>query len=236
MKREAKLMAKDQLNERVTKLFEECQWGKARALLEKAREKDHENHWLLTQLGVTYYEQRKYKKALQIFLKSQKIVPDCPLTLWNVAGTLSALGNQTEAMRIYTSLLQSNKSPEEDSCWESEQWTNSLKADCVYRLGDCFERQGKKRKAEHCYREYLDLMLIGIEGSYSIEDVKRQVQELHPNGKNGGGASELRKVANAALRVAGVPIVKRTRHSSDLPTSSLSLRPEESRHGRKKIS
>jgi tetratricopeptide (TPR) repeat protein len=102
---------------------------------------------------------------LPFFQAALAIVPDCPLALWNLAGTLDALGKPAEAIPLYTWLLESDKSPEEDPCWESREWTESLKADCVYRLGVCFEHLGQVEKAEECYRQYLNLLLSRIRGT-----------------------------------------------------------------------
>jgi tetratricopeptide (TPR) repeat protein len=177
-------------------------------LLEKEREKDPENHWLVTQLGVTFYEQRRYEDAVELFLASRQIVPDCPLTLWNLAGTLDSLGKRKEAIRIYNWLLQDKTSPEDDSCWESKEWAAALKADCVYRLGVCLEHLGKKQKAEQCYREYLNILLIGIQGTYSVDDVTKQIRRLHGNGK-AGMERLLRKAVSATLQTAGARSRKR---------------------------
>ena len=84
-------MAKDKFGGRIDGLFARREWGEARRLLEKEREKSPDNHWVLTQLGVTFYEQHRYEEALAWLLASLKIVPDCPLTLWNLAGTLDAV-------------------------------------------------------------------------------------------------------------------------------------------------
>jgi tetratricopeptide (TPR) repeat protein len=173
------LMNRDRLNDRVNELFRRDQWNEARKLLTQALAKDPENHWLLTQLGVTLYEQRRYKRALQIFQRSRRILADCPLTLWNLAGALDALGKSAEAARIFTWLLQSKITPEEDPCWESTEWTQALKTDCLYRLGVCYQHLGKKQKAERSFREYVELLLLGIDGSYSLDDVMGRLRALH---------------------------------------------------------
>lgn len=197
-------MARKTLNDQIDDYFRREEWEKARRLLEREWEKDPDNHWLLTQLGVTYYEQQRYEEALPFFQASLRIVRDCPLTLWNLAGTLNALGKNAPAIRLYTGLLQTKKSPEEDPCWESKDWTDALKADCVYRLGVCFQDLGKKRKAEHCYRQYLNLLSIGINGLYTLEDVQRKVRDLHGNGKNRGVDSELHKAIQSTLLESGI--------------------------------
>jgi tetratricopeptide (TPR) repeat protein len=188
---------------RIDKLFKRGSWKDARRLLLRKLEDDPESHWLLTQLGVTFYEQRKYEKALKLFLASRKIVGDCPLTLWNLAGTLGALGKHAAAIRIYTGLLESKVTADDDPCWESKEWSDALKADCVYSLGVCFQRLGKKRKAEQCFRQYLDLLLTGIEGIYSVEDTARHIRELHGVSKN-GSESKVWKEVHAKLRASGV--------------------------------
>jgi tetratricopeptide (TPR) repeat protein len=171
-------MARNAVNDRVNDLFQKDRWIAARKLLEKELAKDPENHWLLTQIGVTLYEQRRYQQALRLFQRSRKILDDCPLTLWNLAGTLDALGKPAEAARIFTRLLNSKVSPEEDPCWESKAWTQALKTDCLYRLGVCYQHLGKKRKAEHYLREYIDLLLMGVNGSYSLDDVEGHLRAL----------------------------------------------------------
>src|SRR5262245_53861348 len=115
-------MARATFSDRINTLFEQEAWEEARRLLENKQAQDPESHWVLTQLGVTYYEERQYEEAKRLFEKSLKIVADCPLTLWNLAGALDALGKHSAAKRIYTWLLACKKSPEEDPCWESEEW------------------------------------------------------------------------------------------------------------------
>ena len=147
-------MPRDKLNGTIDGLVQRGRWAQARKLLERELERDPENHWLLTQLGVTFYEEQRYDEALVLFAAALEIVPDCPLTLWNIAGSLDALGKSARAVPIYTWILRSGKTPDDDPCWESKAWTDSLKADAVYRLGACFEHMGKKHKAEQCYMQY----------------------------------------------------------------------------------
>ena len=54
------------------------------------------DHWLLTRLGLTYYEERRYKQALKYELRALAEAPNCPLALWDYAGSLEMLG-RTEA-------------------------------------------------------------------------------------------------------------------------------------------
>ena len=158
-------------------LIQQGDWVEARREIERARAADPRNHWLLTQLGVTHYEQGQYKKALSIFVDSISIVPDCPLTLWNLAGAFDAVGDPRIALRIYAWLLmKSKKTAKDDPCWENEQWGEALHADCIYRAGVCLKRLNKPKLADDCFRQYLSVLLDGISGTYSMDDVARQIR------------------------------------------------------------
>jgi tetratricopeptide (TPR) repeat protein len=191
-------------SKRIADFFQEENWAEARALLKRELEKEPENHWLLTQLGVTYYEQQQYKAALKIFLESYKILDDCPLTLWNLAGTFDALGESKKAIAIYTWLLESAKSPADDPCWESKAWTDRLKTDCVFRLGVCFQKQGKRSVALDCFRQYLNLLSIGIDGMYTAEDALKRIHGLSDLHQEAGAAERIDEALRFALqRVEG---------------------------------
>lgn len=160
-------------------LLADGHWTAARKVIEQQLAADPNSHWLRTQLGVTHYEQREYREALKHLRVSLDIVPDCPLTLWHTAGTLDALGKSEEAVRVYLWLLGSKVTPKDDPCWESVEWTNALKTDCVYRLGVCFRHLGRSEPAEHCFRQYIGLLLDGATGMYPIEDAAREVRALN---------------------------------------------------------
>src|SRR5260370_22648315 len=120
-------MARDAVNAQINDLFRKDRWNEARKLLERELTKDPDNHWLLTQIGVTLYEQHRYKEALRLLQKSRKILDDCPLTLWNLAGTFDALGRPAKAARIFTRLLNCKVSPEEDPCWKARSGRKRLR-------------------------------------------------------------------------------------------------------------
>lgn len=204
-------MAKNSLNATIDLLFKKGRWPEARALLEKEREKQPNDHWVLTQLGVAFYEERRYSEALQLFLASQKIVPDCPLTLWNLAGALDALGNPAEAIRVYAWLLECKQTATADPCWESKEWTEALKADCVYRLAACFQQMGRAGAAAHCYRQYINLLISGIQGLYSSNDAMRQIQKLQAAGPPNGSRRALKEAVHATLAASGRSVRKKNR-------------------------
>ena len=199
-------MAKKTFSDRINGLFRKSDWKTARKLLEDERENDPKSHWLLTQLGVTFYEQRRYRDSLQLFLASQRIKDDCPLTLWHLAGAYDAIGEHRKAIKTFSRLLQSKTSPEKDPCWESKQWTDKLKTNVVYRLGVCFQHLGENDLAERWYRRYLDLLLRGGEGMYSIDDVTSRIRGLHRAGGYQTVGGELRKAAKSAIQISGTQL------------------------------
>lgn len=171
----------------VERLIEEGDWVAVRGRIERELAGEPNNHWLLTQLGVTYYEQGQYKKALDGLLASHRVLPDCPLTLWNLAGTLDALGRAEIAAAIYIQLIESDSTPTADPCWEGRNWADGLKTDCVYRLGVCFQHMAKMDSAEYCLRRYVELILDGAPGTYSVDAAAKRLRELRPqNGRHAG--------------------------------------------------
>ena len=99
---------------------------------------------MLTQLGVTFYEQHKYEDALSSFSHRETSWTIAPSRFGTTLAHWTRLENTLEAIEIFTWLLQSNKSPDDDPCWESKEWTDGLKTDCVYRLGVCFKHLGQE--------------------------------------------------------------------------------------------
>lgn len=102
-------------------------------------------------------------------------------------------------------LLQSDRTPQDDPCWESKAWTDALKTDCVFRIGVAFQNMEKRQKAEQCYRQYLRLLSIGMEGSYSMDDVKRHVRELRSTSSRSGVERGFNDAVDEALEIAGFP-------------------------------
>jgi hypothetical protein len=214
-------MGASKRNRTLESLLNHSKWGEARKLIERDLKKEPENHWLLTQLGVTHYEEGRYRDALSPLESSLKIVPDCPLTLWNLAGTLDAMEKPEQAVPIYTWLLRSKKSAADDPCWESKEWTESLKTDCIYRLGVCFLHLKRCESAEHCFRQYVNLLLAGMNGSYPIEEAACHIREVHKNGK--AKVDEVREAINATLQDEGVHSLElRGRKLTDLALPKLS--------------
>lgn len=110
-------------------------WKQARRLVRVWLRRSPRDHWLWTRLGLTYYEQRKYRMALIYECRALRIAPHCPLVIWDYAGTLDMLGRKREALTLFRRLL--NRGEQRlafDPCGEGVQWARSLIADCFYRV------------------------------------------------------------------------------------------------------
>jgi hypothetical protein len=63
--------------------FHREEWTKARSLISKALRTNKVDHWLITRLATAYYEQHKYKRALELDRRALRLAPRCPLALWD---------------------------------------------------------------------------------------------------------------------------------------------------------
>lgn len=154
-------------------------WGKARLLIRKSMRREPDNHWLLTRLGLTYYEQKQYKRALHYEAKALQIEPYCPLVIWDYAGTLDMLGRKKEALSIYRWLASwGEERLAYGPCGEGIQAARSLIADCFYRIGAILEEQGQRKRAIAAYQEHLSRRTRGTRSIYALSQVRRRYLDL----------------------------------------------------------
>jgi tetratricopeptide (TPR) repeat protein len=132
-------------------------WTGARRAIRLELRHAPDDHWLVSRMALTYYEQRKYKKALELEGQALRLAPRCPLALWGCAGSLEMLGREAEALVVYRRLIRRGpvrlgRGP----CGEGIRWAGGLVADCWYRLGRISEAQGRPRMALHAYQRHLE--------------------------------------------------------------------------------
>jgi tetratricopeptide (TPR) repeat protein len=166
-------------------LIEQEQWAEARRAIQEELKNDPDNHWLLTRLSTTHYEQRDYPEALRWVEKARRIAPNCPLVLWDYAGTLDMLGREQEAIAVYRSLLERGVDAiASDECGEGLEWARGLLADCLYRTGACFEDLKDRRRAADFYRHYLNLVDMGVQSIFPREEAVARLRKLTDQRKN----------------------------------------------------
>lgn len=160
-------------------LIESENWEAARRAIRNDLARRPDDHWLLTRLGLTYYEQRRYKTALQYSEKALKLVPQCPLALWDHAGTLDMLGREAEAVKIYTKLIgRGVQRLANGQCGEGVRWARGLVADCWYRLAGCHDGLGDRPAAVRAIRKHLKLRTTGSKSTYSIKSARELLKTL----------------------------------------------------------
>jgi tetratricopeptide (TPR) repeat protein len=154
-------------------------WRKARRLIRARLKKEPDNHWLLTRLGLTHYEERAYRTSLSYERKALKLAPYCPLALWDYAGSLQMLGRDRMALRVYRRLI--SRGVEEiahGDCGEGRGWARGLIADCLYRQGQSYKKLNQRKAAIDSYRRHLNMRGPGCKSIYAVRIVKKELSEL----------------------------------------------------------
>jgi tetratricopeptide (TPR) repeat protein len=155
-------------------------WKRARHLIKANLRREPRSHWLITRLALTYYEQHDYRRALSLDRKAYKIMPTCPLVLWDLAGTLSMLDKQQEASFIFRKLIRRGvKTIAHGDCGEGVAWARGLVADSWYRLALCAKKLGRpKNQIVRYYTEHLSMRGPGCRSIYPLADVRRELHGL----------------------------------------------------------
>lgn len=185
------LKAMSQLDQ-VESLIRAEKWGAARKLIRAKLKNDPDNHWLLTRLGLTYYEERKYKMALRYEDQALVLAPNCPLVLWDKAGSLQMLGRHAEALELYGRLVR--RGVNRIACGpfgEGLARARGLVADCHLRMADSFKALGRDGDSFRSFEKHLDMRGPGCHSVYPLSSlhrrrVKRQKSRIHGGSEIGG--------------------------------------------------
>jgi len=161
------------------RLIEAEDWPTARLAIRAELRLDPKNHWLLTRLGLTYYEEKDYKQALECERRALAEAPRCPLVLWDCAGALQMLGRSQDALKIYRRLIRRGISEIAfDDCGEGLAWARGLVADCHYRMADCYRASRRPAMAIKSLTSHLTLRGPGCRSIYPLPMVRKELQEL----------------------------------------------------------
>jgi tetratricopeptide (TPR) repeat protein len=154
-------------------------WVAARKLIAVELHRNPKDHWLLSRLALTFYEQRKYEQALYWEAKALQEAPYCPLAIWGYAGTLEMLGRQQESVALYRWLLSwGEKELAHGECGEGIRRARSLMADCHYRIALIWEEKRQWKRAAAEYDIYLSRRRVGWGSIYPIRDVKARYAKV----------------------------------------------------------
>jgi tetratricopeptide (TPR) repeat protein len=162
-------------------------WCGARRLIEARLTADADNHWLLTRLSLTYYEERDYQGALKVSERALALAPRCPLVLWDHAGTLDMLGRCREAISIFRRLIKRGvDSIAHGECSEGVGWARGLIADCHYRVAGCYRKLGQKARFLREFEKHLDMRGPGCYSIYSLDEVAEEFDHVRGARANSG--------------------------------------------------
>jgi len=167
------------MSKAIERAIETEDWPRAGTLIRSALKCEPDNHWLLTRLGLTYYERRQYERALLYSEKAFALAPQCPLVLWDYAGCLDMLDRTQEALSMYRWLVRRGvERLAHGECGEGIAWARGLVADCYYRIAHCHRVLGDRTRAVASYRQHLALRGPGCRSIYSIAEVRKELQSL----------------------------------------------------------
>jgi tetratricopeptide (TPR) repeat protein len=156
-------------------------WVRARRLIRQGLRRKLDDHWLLTRLSLTYYEQRQYRKSLQYVIEALQVAPYCPLAVWDYAGTLDMLRRKKKALQVYQWLISWGEDTiAYGECGEGIRFARSLIADCYYRIALIHEERREPAKAVRAYKQHLRCRKLGIRSIYPLSEVKQRLAALQP--------------------------------------------------------
>ena len=154
-------------------------WARARRLITAALRREPLDHWLLTRLSLTYYKQRRYREALALEKRALAIAPNCPLVLWDYAGTLQMLDRHREALAIYRRIT---RIPLErlahGTCGEGLARARGLHADCFFGMSTSYRALGRSRMARQVLARHLSLRGPGCHSIYSRREALARLNDL----------------------------------------------------------
>lgn len=163
----------------IEKYIADEDWEMARQLIQAQLDKKPQDHWLLTRLGLTYYEQRDYQRALEIEEQAFALEPDCPLVLWDYAGTLAMLDRPQEALVLYERMVERGiESLAFDQCGEGRARARGLYADSLYRISHCYLALGDTSRAIEMLQKHLQQRGPGCQSIYSIGSIRRELSKM----------------------------------------------------------
>jgi len=148
-------------------------WQEARHILKRELKKNPNSHWLLTRIGTTYYQENKYKKALDYIEHAYEIDKYCPLVRWELAGVHEMLGHNTKAVILYKGIIkQGTKKVAHSNCGEGIRWSRAIINDCRFCLGSIYYDDENYSLAQKYLTLYIKRKKKGDFSHYSIKKAR----------------------------------------------------------------
>lgn len=154
-------------------------WVAARKLILAELKHAPKDHWLMTRLAVTFYEQRKYDRALYWDSMALQEAPYCPLAVWGYACDLEMLGRYDEALSVFRWIVSWDEGYlAEGECGEGLRRARSLLTDCFYRIASIWEAKRQWKKSAAAFQIYLSRRMTGNGSIYRLREVKEQYKAV----------------------------------------------------------
>jgi tetratricopeptide (TPR) repeat protein len=169
-------------SDRIWQMFQKGEYARARKLLldDLKKCKKLDNHWLLSRISSTYYEERKYRTALAYVNKAMKLAPHCPMVLWDYAGTLDMLCREKKAITIWKNLLRRGANGVAfGECGEGLKRAKGLMLDCYYRLALAHRDLEKFRQARYYMMKHINGRYPGNGSIYSLTEAKQKLKDIN---------------------------------------------------------
>jgi tetratricopeptide (TPR) repeat protein len=170
---------KIEISKQIDLLFDHENYQNARKILLKELKGNPNDHWLLTRISTTFYEEKKYKKALEFSQKAIQLAPNCPLTQWDHASDLEMTGDVKKAIKIWLRLLSMDTEKIANGlCGEGIARAKALQMDCAFRLGIAYRDLKNPKESKKYFDLHLNLRYPGncsiYRRKYAIERIKKQ--------------------------------------------------------------
>lgn len=167
------------IQQKIWAYFKSNQYDQAIRFIKSKLRLEPRNHWLLTRLGTAYYEKHEYKKALIYCKRALQIKLNCPLALWDYAGTISSLGRKKEAINIWAKIINRGITRiAYDECGEGLIFAKSLINDCRYRIGLDYFDSKEPELAKKFLNEYLRNRAKKVKSIYLKSDAINRLKKL----------------------------------------------------------
>lgn len=167
------------MSSKIEKLIAAENWPGARLAIRAQLRFSPRDHWLITRLGLTSYEERRYRLSLKYAIRALELMPSCPLALWDYAGSLDMLDKGQEALAVYRRLIRRGiPALAHGECGEGMAWARGLIADCHYRMAHCYASQRRWKKAIKSLLTHISLRGPGCRSIYSLAKVRGELKRL----------------------------------------------------------
>lgn len=149
-------------------------WSELEDYLRAEIREDPSNHWLLTNVAMACNEQRRAREAKEWSDLAYGIEPRCPLVRWDRACIYEKLSDVDRAIAFWRALVDTPVEEQRSNpCWESEDWSQSLIADCWYRLSLACARSGSVQDSAAAEVMYKRMLEGGTRSIYTLNGLER---------------------------------------------------------------